>query len=176
MWSACSAASEHWTWGGYIIYACLKPGMLKVENFFLDTRNFFPGLDENSRPRDNVTPVTRNYRWGLGYSRGRARCRCVNLRRADWTSNATMHSCNSGPLMCIVSSSSYSFIWGCQTQPTTYSTKNRCRHIHEYTQYMQAKIHLYTQLNSFSSSYYGCRLEMREKGRQCSSLMHIAES
>jgi len=41
-------------------------GMLKVENFFLDTRNFFPGLDENSRPRDDdVIPVTRNYRWGL---------------------------------------------------------------------------------------------------------------
>jgi len=23
MWSACSAASEHWTWGGYTMYACL---------------------------------------------------------------------------------------------------------------------------------------------------------
>jgi len=23
MWSACSAASEHWMWGGYIMYACL---------------------------------------------------------------------------------------------------------------------------------------------------------
>jgi len=32
-------------------------GMLKVKNFFLDTRNFFPGLDENSRPRDDdITP------------------------------------------------------------------------------------------------------------------------
>jgi len=34
-----------------------KLGMLKVENFFLDTRNFFLGLDENSQPRDDdVTP------------------------------------------------------------------------------------------------------------------------
>jgi len=32
--------------------------MLKVENSFLDTRNFFPGLDENSRPRDD--DVTRD--------------------------------------------------------------------------------------------------------------------
>jgi len=43
MWSACSAASERWTWGGYIMYACLKLGKLKVENFFLDARNLFPG-------------------------------------------------------------------------------------------------------------------------------------
>jgi len=43
MWSACSAASEHWTWSGYIMYACWKLEMLKVENFFLNMRNYFPG-------------------------------------------------------------------------------------------------------------------------------------
>jgi len=32
-------------------------GMLKVQNFFLIREIFFPGLDENSRPRDDdVTP------------------------------------------------------------------------------------------------------------------------
>jgi len=43
-------------------------GMLKVENFFLDTGNFFPGLDENSRPRDDEWTSISNYRRGLGYS------------------------------------------------------------------------------------------------------------
>jgi len=76
------------------------------------------------------------------------------------------------------SSLSYSFIWGCQTQPTTYGTKNRCRHIHRHTQNTRRLKYIYTHSRTvFSSSYYGwCRLEMREKRRQCSSLMHIAES
>jgi len=36
------------------------------------------------------------------------------------------------------SSSSYSFIRGCQTQPTTYGTKSRCRHIHGHTHTIHA--------------------------------------
>jgi len=62
------------------------------------------------------------------------------------------------------SSSSYSFIRGCQTQPTTYGTKNRCRHIHGHTHNTRRLKYFYTHSRTvFSSSYYGwCRLEMRE--------------
>jgi len=73
------------------------------------------------------------------------------------------------------STSSYSFIWGCQTQPTTYGTKNRCRHIHGHTHNTCSLKYIYTHSRTvFSSSYYGwCRLEMREKRGQCSSKQDV---
>jgi len=56
--------------------------------------------------------------------------------------------------------------------------KNRRRHIHGHTHNTRRLKYIYTHSRTvFSSSYYGwCRLEMREKRRQCSSLRHIAES
>jgi len=92
-------------------------------------------------------------------------------------SRATLHRTND-TLPRSSSPSSYSFIRGCQTQPTTYGTKNRCTHIHGHTHNTYRLKYIYTHSRTVSSSsYYGwCRLEMREKRRQCSSLMHIAES
>jgi len=51
--------------------------------------------------------------------------------------------------------------------------KNRCRHIHGHNTCRLKYIYTHSQ-TVFSSSYYGwCGLEMREKRRQFSSLMHI---
>jgi len=46
-------------------------------------------------------------------------------------------------------------------QPTTYGTKNRCRHIHGHTHNTCRLKYIYTHSQTvFSSSCYGCRLEM----------------